>query len=108
MAYFNLITSAVLPYIECVDYSEYRGESQRRKRRAEKKPKPGSFLPGSLNHIHGSGQLVELGCHCGLLVSCIVLVKQTLGSRAVDCLNCNFIGIDGIVLVAFGNSCVWT
>ena len=50
--------------------------------------------------------LVELACHCGLLVFRIVLVQQTLAGRAVDCLNRNFIGTDGIVTVALGNSCV--
>ena len=56
--------------------------------------------------LSGSGQLVELGCHRGLLVGCVVLVQQALRGRAVDCLNSNFIGIDGIILVALGNSCV--
>ena len=50
--------------------------------------------------------LVELVCHRGLLVCCVVLVQQTLAGRAVNSLNCNFIGTDGIVTVALGNSCV--
>ena len=56
--------------------------------------------------FYALSHLVELGCHSGLLVGCVVLVEQTLTSRAVDCLNSNFIGADGIFTVTFGNSCV--
>ena len=35
---------------------------------------------------------------------CVVLVDQTLAGRAVNSLDSNFIGTDGCVTVAFGNS----
>ena len=37
---------------------------------------------------------------------CIVLVQKTLAGCAVDSLNSNFIGTDGIFTVALGNGCV--
>ncbi len=61
-----------------------------------KKPKPGRYPSRFINPI--SSQLVELGCHRGLLVGCVVLVQQALCGRTVDCLNSNFIGVDGIIL----------
>ena len=52
----------------------------------------------------GSAKLVHFLSHRRLLVRCVVLVNQTLAGRAVNSLDSNFIGTDGCVTVAFGNS----
>lgn len=51
-----------------------------------------------------SAKLVHFQRHGRLLMCCLVLVDEPLGCRAVNCLDSNFIGTDGCVTVAFGNS----
>ena len=49
-------------------------------------------------------KLVELQGHSALLVSCVILVKNTLGSCLVNSLYCNFVSAIGLGAIAFFGS----